>query len=88
MTASLDVRIKSSLEAFIRERFDVAPDDPYFSDDVNLWEEGYVDSIGVMEVVAFLEDGFGVKVTEAMLFDPRFTSVAGMADLLAASAQA
>ena len=72
-----------ALEAFIRANFQVRGDDPYFTRDVNLWEEGYVDSTGVIEVIAFLEESFQVTITEEMLFSPDFTSIAGMSKMVA-----
>ena len=75
-------RIAADLEAFIRERFEVPPDDPLFGRDVDLWEEGYVDSAGVVEVVDHLESTWQLKVPEEALFDPRFTRISGMAEVL------
>ena len=71
-----------ALETFIRANFQVGDDDPYFNRNVNLWEEGYVDSTGVVEVIAFLEETFGVAVPEEMLFSPDFTSIAGISRLV------
>jgi acyl carrier protein len=71
------------LEAFIRKNFLVRPDDPYFDENVSLWGEGYVDSMGVVEVIAFLEDRFNVNIPDEMLFSPDFTSIAGMSKLIA-----
>jgi acyl carrier protein len=73
----------AALEAFIRENFQVADSDPYFDRNVSLWEEGYVDSTGVVEVIAFLEETFDVTITEQILFSPDFTSIAGMSKLVA-----
>jgi acyl carrier protein len=73
----------AALEAFIRSNFQVADDDPCFDHNVSLWEEGYVDSTGVVEVIAFLEETFGVTITEEMLFSPDFTNIAGMSRLIA-----
>lgn len=80
----------TALEAFIRENFQVQADDPYFDRNVNLWDEGYVDSTGLVEVISFLEETFGVTITDEMLFSPDFTSIAGMSKLIAelASTQA
>lgn len=75
--------LASALEAFIRTNFQVSEDDEEFDRTVDLWDEGYVDSTGLVEVIAFLEEGFGVTVTEDMLFSPEFTSIDGMARLLA-----
>ena len=71
-----------ALEAFIRANFQIGDDDPYFDRDVNLWDEGYVDSTGVVEVIAFLEETFGVTIPDEMLFSPDFTSIAGMSKLV------
>lgn len=73
----------AALEAFIRESFQVEDNDPYFDRNVNLWDEGYVDSTGLVEVIAFLEETFGVTITDEMLFSPDFTSIAGMSKMIA-----
>jgi acyl carrier protein len=74
--------IAPELEQFIRARFEVADDDTEFGPDVDLWEEGYVDSAGVIEVVSHLEERWQVKIPEQALFDPRFTTIRGMAEVI------
>ena len=71
------------LDAFIRKNFLVRPDDAYFDGNVNLWEQGYVDSTGVIEVIVFLEETFNVTIPDEMLFSPDFTSISGMSKLIA-----
>lgn len=73
----------AALEAFIRESFQVEASDQYFDRNVNLWDEGYVDSTGLVEVIAFLEETFGVTIPDEMLFAPGFTSIAGISELIA-----
>jgi acyl carrier protein len=68
-SAALDI------ERFIRERFQISDDESRFSRRVNLWEEGYVDSLGVVEVIAFLEQRFRVKLPEEVVFSPEFTNI-------------
>ena len=48
---------------FIREHFDIG-DDPDFTPDVHLFDEGFVDSLGAVEIVAFVEEEFGIKITQ------------------------
>lgn len=72
--------VAQDLEAFVRERFQVEEDDDFFTLDVNLWEEGYVDSAGVVELIAYLEDSYAIQIPRSMLFDPGFTSVDGIAE--------
>jgi len=66
------------IETFLRARFRISPDDAGFTRQVNLWEEGYVDSVGVVEVIEFLERTFGVRIPDDALFSPDFTCVDGM----------
>jgi acyl carrier protein len=63
------------IERFIRERFQIADNEAGFTRRVNLWEEGYVDSLGVVEVIAFLEQRFRVALPEEVVFSPDFTTI-------------
>jgi acyl carrier protein len=72
-------RIALDIERFIRERFQIAHNESGFTRRVNLWEEGYVDSLGVVEVIAFLESRFRVKLPEEVVFSPEFTNIEDIA---------
>jgi acyl carrier protein len=74
--------IAASVESFIRARFRVSIDDTRFSRQSNLWEDGYVDSIGTVELIGFIEATFGVVLPDEALFDPDFTSVGGIAAIV------
>jgi methoxymalonate biosynthesis acyl carrier protein len=76
-------QVEEALERHIRERFGVRADDSTFGPDVHLFEEGYVDSTGLVEVIAFLEVTFEVRLPEDALFDPTFNSVRGIAKVVA-----
>jgi acyl carrier protein len=81
---SLDVEgVAAELEAFVRERFEVAEDDPRFHRGTHLWEEGYVDSTGAVELITFLEDRYALTLPEDVLFDPAFTSIEGISRCVA-----
>ena len=83
MSVNTAEKIASELTSFIRENFQVPQDDDYFSGDINLWEEGYIDSIGVVEVIAHLEQTFDVQIPEEVVFSPEFASIRGIAKLVA-----
>jgi acyl carrier protein len=83
-----DASPAARIERFIRDRYQIRADDPGFTRDVNLWEEGYVDSVGVVEVIEFLEGTFGIHVPDDVLFSEEFTYIAGMADFVAKSLEA
>lgn len=77
-------KVAASVETLIRARFHVASDDAWFSRKTNLWEQGYVDSIGVVEVISHIETTFDVEVPDEALFDPSFTSIDGIATVISA----
>ena len=74
--------IAASIEAHIKKRYQVSQFDKGFQHDTNLWEQGYLDSIGVSEVVEYLERTFGVSIPDSSLFDEQFGTIAGMARIV------
>lgn len=79
--------IAARIEAFVRKRFHVSEQDASFTRKKNLWEHGYVDSVGLLELVGFIERTFGVALPDEALFDPAFTHVDGMAGIVSALPQ-
>jgi acyl carrier protein len=75
--------IADRLEKFLREQFLVADDDPMFTRAVDLYETGYVDSVGLVELLAFIDDEFGVEVPEEALLSPSFSNIDGIARVVA-----
>lgn len=50
-----------------------------YADSVSFLDEGIVDSIGVMELVTFVEENFAVKVDDLDVTPDNFDSVSKMA---------
>jgi acyl carrier protein len=82
MSQTRQVAVAETIERFVRERFHVTPGDARFTRQAHLWEEGYVDSIGIVEMIAFLESTFAVQIPEQALFSPDFTHIDGMARVI------
>ena len=61
----MEKNVREALRSYILEHFDIDADDPDFSDDVHLFDYGFVDSFGAMEIVMFLEDTFRISITQA-----------------------
>ena len=74
--------IAAELESFVRDNYHVPADDERFTRDVDLWDTGYVDSIAVIEIIAFLEQRLGRMLPETVLFSPQFRSINGIAQLV------
>jgi D-alanine--poly(phosphoribitol) ligase subunit 2 len=53
--------IAAALRGFIRKQFGVPENDPDFNDDVDLFNYGYVDSFGAVELTSFIEKRFAIK---------------------------
>jgi methoxymalonate biosynthesis acyl carrier protein len=63
------------LRVFIREQFKVPKEDNDFNDDVHLFDYGYVDSFGAVDLTSFLERKFSIKVSDNDLIRYPFNTV-------------
>jgi len=71
--------IKSELRNYIRETYKVSKDDPDFSDNVHLYDYGYVDSFGSVQLKSFLETKFSVQFSQKDLTTVQLNTVEQMA---------
>jgi acyl carrier protein len=55
--------IASELRSFIREHFKVPEDDPDFNDKIDLFNYGYIDSFGAVDLTTFVEERFSITYT-------------------------
>jgi acyl carrier protein len=53
-----------------------------YPDEASFLNEGIVDSVGVMELVAFVEDKFGLKVDDLDVTPDNFDSVSQLASYI------
>ena len=70
------------IEGFLRSRFKISPHHDGFARDVDIFERGYVDSVGVTELLEFLEAEFGVEVPDDWLLSDDFSTVEGIARIV------
>jgi len=74
--------VAAAVEEFARREFSIKPSDRRFDRQVDLFEDGYVDSIGVIELIQFLERTFAIEIPEADLFSPEFSTIDGIAKIV------
>lgn len=55
--------VAKTISEFIKERFEIG-DDPDFTNDVHLFNEGFVDSFGAVEIIHFVEETYGISITQ------------------------
>ena len=66
------------IEQFIRREFRVPEADNSFRRDTHLFDAGFIDSMGVVELISFIESTFGVRIPDEDLFSESFTTVNGI----------
>jgi acyl carrier protein len=80
--ATLPREVADAIEAFIRREFRIAASGIPFSRDEHLFEGGFVDSAGVVELILFIESTFNVKLGDEQVFSEQFTSINGIAEIV------
>ena len=69
---------KQQIRQFITSNFYVATEAD-LADDASLLDHGIIDSTGVLEVIAFLEDTFGIEVADEELVPENLDSIGRIA---------
>ena len=80
MTAA---QVGDRVEEFVRTQFRVSPNDSRFSRSQRLFEMGYVDSVGVVELLAFIGQEFQVNLPVEVLMSDEFSTIDGIASIVA-----
>jgi acyl carrier protein len=65
--------VRDAIRSYIRD--EVMFGDGSIDDDTPLWGQGIIDSIGLMELVAFLEERFGIQIDDEELTAENFRTV-------------
>lgn len=75
--------LKEQIRAFIVESFLFGDTSRTLSDDDSLIENDIVDSTGILELVSFVEDSFGITVADAEILPSNFDSISKVAAYIA-----
>ena len=76
--------IKLRVRAFVQENFLYAMPNFELGDDDRLLEKGVVDSMGVAEMIAFVETEFGVLTSDEEVSEANFGSLSAIARFVCA----
>lgn len=74
--------IEEQIKNYISRNILFSDDGFQYADDASLLDEGIVDSIAIMELVAFVEDSMNVQVEEEEITPNNFDSVANLASYI------
>jgi acyl carrier protein len=75
------VEIADVIERFIRKQFRIT-DTSIALRDAHMFESGFVDSAGVVELIAFLESTFKIRLGDDEVFSEDFTTINGIAAIV------
>lgn len=71
------------LRAYVLDTYLFTSDQTALGNDDSFLDKGIIDSTGIMELVMFLEEQFGVKVDDAELLPENFDSINRLAQFVA-----
>lgn len=69
----------ATVRQFLQENFLYMMPDFQLTDDERLLERGVVDSMGVVEMIAFIEEAFGIEAAEDEISEANFGSLCAIA---------
>ena len=80
MNTATDTKgVESQIREFIAKNLLYSTEGFTYADDASLLREGVIDSLGVVELVAFVQTCFGVKVDQQDVIPDNFDSVTRLA---------
>ena len=82
------VDIVERTREFVNENFLYARPDVRLKDDEPLFESGILDSMGVVELVQFVQDAFAIVVGDHEITEQHFRSLRSIADFVSSKRQA
>ena len=71
--------IEETIRAYIAENILFSDNGYAYADDTSFLEEGIVDSMGIMELVMLVDEGFGITVEDEEVIPDNFDSVSKLA---------
>jgi acyl carrier protein len=77
------VDIGSRIRRFILKHFPLARKQPTVENESSLLESGIIDSLGVLDMVSFIEEEFKITINEEDLLAENFESIASMTAFVA-----
>jgi len=77
------MEIKDQIRTFVTSNFYVA-DPSALEDEASLLDRGIIDSTGVLEVIFFIEETFGIKVEDSEMLPENLDSIERIANFVSA----
>jgi len=79
----MEMELRNTIRGYIVENFLFGDEDPLQDDAQSLLDSGIIDSVGVMELVAFLEGDLAVPIADDELVPENLDSVRNLVEFVA-----
>lgn len=56
--------IERMIDEYLREQLEITEDDDDYGVELNLFDAGYLDSVGAMQLIVFIEERFAVEISQ------------------------
>lgn len=56
--------IERIIDEYLREQLEITEDDDDYGVELNLFDAGYLDSVGAMQLIVFIEERFAVEISQ------------------------
>ncbi len=76
------MQLKSEIRDFIVDNFLYGQDDNKMGDDVSFLSSGIIDSTGVLELVSFVEEEYGISVEDEELIPDNLDSIQKLSEFV------
>lgn len=77
--------IADAVAHFLCTEYQISDQDPLFTREAHLFELGFVDSAGFVELLAFIQSQYGIELSGEHLFDGDFSSIDGISGIVASA---
>lgn len=79
--------LQSELRKFISDNFLYGQEENPLTDDASFIDSGIIDSTGILELVAFVQDRYKIRVADEELIPAHFDSLNSLAAFIARKSQ-
>jgi len=76
------MQLQSEIKQYIVDNFLYGQDDGAIQEDMSLLQRGIIDSTGVLELVSFVQERYGITVRDDELVPDNFDSINKLAEFI------
>jgi acyl carrier protein len=74
--------IEIQIRDYIHENFVLGKDEQGFSENDSFLDSGLIDSTGILELIAFVEEGFDIEILDEEMIPENLDSISNVANFI------